>query len=383
MTERAAQVRESSSMLMTAAVTKAAGAPFELRQVELAEPSAGEVLVRLVSSGICRSDLIVRDQWYPVPLPVVLGHEGAGIVEAIGAGPAGDTALSVGDHVVLSFDSCGTCRSCLQGAPAYCANFVPRNFSGTRRDGTTAIRLAGAPVHGFFGQSSFATHSLASLRCVSKVPEELPLDLLGPLGCGVQTGAGSVLNSLRCEPGSSIAVFGAGAVGCSAVMAAVIAGCAPIVAVGRNPARLRLAEELGATHTIDLAKTDPVKEVRALTANQGVDYSIEAAGVPSVLRMAVDSLTAHGACGLLGGAAPGTEVALEMSGLMFGRQIRGIVEGDSVPQVFIPLLAQLHAQGRLPFDKMITAYPFDEINRAAADCEQGVSLKPILLFGER
>ncbi|MFC4913811.1 NAD(P)-dependent alcohol dehydrogenase [Actinomadura gamaensis] len=365
-------------MLITAALTEAAGAPFVLREVELDAPRPGEVLVRLVSAGICHSDLIVRDRWFPVPLPIVLGHEGAGVVEEVG----GDSAeVRVGDHVVLSFDSCGACARCRRGAPAYCADFVARNFSGVRGDGSTPMRSGSAAVHGFFfGQSSFATHALAPVRSVTPMPRDLPLELLGPLGCGVQTGAGSVLNSLACEPGSGIAVFGAGSVGCSAVMAAVIAGCDPIVAIGRNRARLRLAEELGATHTVELGRAEPVGRVRELTGGRGIDYTLEATGVPEILRMAVDALHSSGVCGVVGGAAPGTEVALEMSGLMFGRQVRGIVEGDSIPQLFLPVLADLHVRGRLPFDRMVSLYPFAEINQAARDSQRGGCLKPVLHF---
>ncbi|MEE1928884.1 NAD(P)-dependent alcohol dehydrogenase [Streptomyces sp. TRM 70351] len=368
-------------MLITAAVVYRPGGPFELAQVEIDTPGPGEVLVRMAGSGVCHSDLIVRDQWYPVPLPVVLGHEGAGVVEAVGEGVS---RVAVGDHVVLSYGFCGTCRHCVTGAPAYCADFIPRNFAGTRPDGSTTLRSAEGPVHGlFFGQSSFATYALARLASVTKVPADLPLHLLGPLGCAVQTGVGSVLHALRCGAGSSIAVFGAGSVGCSAVLGAVVAGCTTIVALGRNPARLRLAGELGATHVIDLRSTpDPVASLRDLTGGTGVDYSIEATGVPHVLRMAVDALHTRGVCGLVGAAAPGTEAALEMSGLMFGRQVRGIVEGDSVPQCTIPVLAELYRGGRLPFDRMIARYPFHRINEAAHDAATGKCVKPVLTFEE-
>ncbi|MFJ5303832.1 NAD(P)-dependent alcohol dehydrogenase [Streptomyces sp. NPDC088350] len=363
---------------VTAAVAVAAHRPFSVRDVELEQPRHDEVLVRMAGTGICHTDLICRDQWFPVPLPAVLGHEGAGVVEETGTGVHD---LDPGDRVVLSFNSCGGCRACASGRPAYCAGFLAHNFAGTRPDGSTPLREGQLPVHGaFFGQSSFAGHAVVARRSVVKVDTHLPLELLGPLGCGLQTGAGAVLNSLRCEPGSSIAVFGAGAVGCGAVMAAVAAGCATVAVVGRNASRLSRAKSVGATHTIDATDTDPVAELRALTGGLGVDYSVEATGAPQMLRRAVDCLAQEGICGLLGAAAPGTEVALDMSGLLFGRQVRGIVEGDSTPSVFIPALLDLYRRGRFPFDRLISLYPLGQINRAVADMRDGHVVKPVLTF---
>ncbi|MGW0804101.1 NAD(P)-dependent alcohol dehydrogenase [Nonomuraea sp. NPDC002799] len=366
-------------MRITAALTETRGAPFALTPLELDDPRPGEVLVRMVSSGVCHTDLIVRDQWYPVPLPAVLGHEGAGVVEAVGGGVG---YVAPGDHVVLTFNSCGGCRMCDHGRPAYCDGFFARNFAGARPDGSSPLRReGGADVHGvFFGQSSFATYALATERNVVKVDRDAPLELLGPLGCGVQTGAGGVLNSLDPPAGSDIAVFGAGSVGISAVMAAVIAGCSTIVAIDLNERRLELARELGATHAIDAALDDPVERLRDLTGGLGFDYTIETTAVPSVLRQAVDALGNGGTCGVIGAAALGTEVSLDMSSLLFGRSVRGIVEGDSVPRRFIPKLVDLHRQGRFPFDRLIRTYAFEDINQAVEDSEKGNTLKPVLTF---
>ncbi|WP_181792713.1 NAD(P)-dependent alcohol dehydrogenase [Streptomyces sp. WELS2] len=367
-------------MLIRAAVTDAPNNMFIIREVTLDPPGPGEVLVRMTGTGVCHSDLIVRDAWYPVPFPVVLGHEGAGVVEAVG-NEVGE--VSPGDHVVLSFASCGSCTRCRTGAPAYCAEFLARNFACGRPDGSTSLRRGASRVNGFFfGQSSFATHVLAPRRSVVRIPADLPLPLMGPLGCGVQTGACAVLKALRCEAGSRIAVFGAGSVGCSAVMAAVVAGCSTIAVVGRNKNRLRLAEELGATHVINAASVSAAESLRAISNGTGFDYTIEATGNPGLLRAAVDVLHTRGTCGVIGAARPGSEVALEMSGLMFGRRVRGIVEGDAVPQVDIPLLAALHQKGLLPFDRLITTYPFEAINEAARDVAIGKCVKPVLLFGE-
>ncbi|GHB83243.1 aryl-alcohol dehydrogenase [Streptomyces umbrinus] len=367
-------------MQIIAALTKTKGAPFTLAPLDLDDPRPGEVVVRMVSSGVCHTDLIVRDQWYPVPLPAVLGHEGAGVVEAVGDGV---TSVAPGDHVVLTFQSCGSCRTCLQGRPAYCDQFFACNFAGSRLDGSTPLhRESGDGVHGvFFGQSAFANYALATERNVVKVDQAAPLELLGPLGCGIQTGAGGVLNSLKPSAGSSIAVFGAGSVGLSAVMGAVIAGCTTIVAVDLNDQRLELAKEVGATHVINGAAGDTVAALRDLTGGLGLDFTVETTAVPAVLRQAADALNQGGTCGLIGAAAVGTEVSLDMSSLLFGRTVRGIVEGDSVPQLFIPKLVDLYQQGRFPFDKLIRTYAFEDINDAVEDSEKGTTLKPVLTFG--
>lgn len=365
-------------MQITAALTESKGAPFALASLELDDPRPGEVVVRMVGSGVCHTDIIVRDQWYPVPLPAVLGHEGAGVVESVGTGVS---YVAPGDHVVLTFNSCGGCRMCVAGRPAYCDQFFAHNFAGTRGDGSTPLHRDSGDVHGvFFGQSAFATYALATERNVVKVDPSVPLELLGPLGCGLQTGAGAVLNTLKPPAGSSLAVFGAGSVGLCAVMAAAVAGCTTIVAIDLNQQRLDLAKELGATHIINAAEGDTVARLQELTDGLGVDYSIETTAVPRVLRQAVDALNQGGTCGLIGAAALGTEASIDMSTLLFGRTLRGIVEGDSVPRTFIPKLVELYKQGRFPFDKLIKTYAFADINEAVADSEKGVTLKPVLTF---
>ena len=365
-------------MRITGAVTAAKGQSFKLTELELEEPRRNEVLVRMVGVGVCHTDLVARDQLDPVPLPAVLGHEGSGIVERVGADV---TVVAPGDHVVLSFSSCGKCRMCEQGRPAHCTTFYELNFGGSRADGTSPFRCDCGTVHGsFFGQSSFATYSVVPERNIVKVDKNVPLELLGPLGCGIQTGAGAVLKSLRPEPGSSIAVFGTGAVGLSAVMAAVVAGCTTIIAIDLNEGRLELAKELGATDTINGRAGNTLDSILELTNGVGIDYTLDTTAVPSVFRCAVDALATGGTCGLIGGAAPGTEVSIDMVTLLFGKTIKGIVEGDSVPRSFIPALIQLHRQGRFPFDRLIRKYPFADINRAVADSERGDTVKPVLTF---
>lgn len=365
-------------MNISAAVVREESRPFGIEEVELGEPRANEVLVRVTASGVCHTDLIVRDQWYPVPLPAVLGHEGSGVVEKVGEHV---TKVAPGDSVGLSYLSCGKCANCQRGAPAYCLDFYNHNFAGSRPDGTNAYHRDGEELHGhFFGQSSFATYALATERNVVKVRGDVPLELVGPLGCGVQTGAGGVLNSLRPQAGTSIAVFGTGTVGLSAIMAAKVAGCTTIIGVDVNDGRLELARDLGATHVVNGEEKNAVEEIQRITGG-GTDFSVETTAAPQVFRQAVDSLTLLGVCGLIGAAALGTEVSLDMNTILFGRTVRGIIEGDSVPDVFIPRLLELYVQGRFPFDRLVEYYDLDGINQAAEDSENGVVIKPVLRMG--
>ena len=366
----------SASRKIKAAIVRRKGGPFQIETLAVQEPRADEVLVRIVATGMCHTDIVIRDQVYPVPLPIVLGHEGAGVVESVGTAVR---KVAPGDHVVLSFMSCGHCAKCTSGQPAYCAKGHPLCFGGAREDGSTATRDGdAAPVHDhFFGQSSFGTFALANERTVVKVPKDVPLERLGPLGCGIQTGAGSVMNALKVGPGASFAAFGAGSVGLSAVMAARIVGATVIIAVDVIPARLALAKEIGATHVVNAVEDDPVAAIFEMTG--GVDFALESTGRPEVVRQAIDALGTRGACGIVGAAPIGTTASFDMGGLMSpGKSIRGIIQGDSVPELFIPQLIELHRQGRFPFDRLIKFYGLDEINQAAADSESGATIKPIL-----
>ena len=365
-----------SGSSITAAVVECGGAPFALESLDLGDLQPDEVRVRIMASGICHTDLLIREGTFPTPMPVVLGHEGAGIVEEVGSAV---TRVKVGDHVGCTYGSCGGCRMCAKGHPFHCTEFFERNFLATRTDGTTAISRHGAAVHShFFGQSSFSTGAVMAETSVVAIPDDVPFEVVAPFGCGVQTGAGGVMNVLRPLPNSSIAIFGAGGVGLSAVMAAVICGCAPIIAVDVRPGRLALAQELGATHVVDAGNVDPVEAVKALTGG-GVEASLETSGVPGVLRQAVDALGPDGTCGLIGAPPLGTEEPLDVNSVLaLGRGIKAIVEGHSVPQVFIPKLIDLWRAGRLPIDRLVRAYDFDQINQAAEDALAGEVVKPVL-----
>jgi len=366
---------------VTAAVIRSKGGPFVIEQLRLTEePRADEVLVRIVAAGMCHTDMVIRDQVYPVPLPIVLGHEGAGVVEKVGTSVV---KVKPGDHVVMSFLSCGRCRMCVTGRPNNCLTFNDYNFSGGRADGSNSLQDDRGPIHDhFFGQSSFSTFTLANERNVVKVPKAAPLELLGPLGCGIQTGAGAVMNALKVGPGASFAAFGVGAVGLSAIMAARAVGATTIIAVDVVPSRLALAREIGATHVVDAKAGDTVAAVKAIT-DGGVQFCLETTGLPAIVRQAVDALGVRGVCGIVGAAPPGTDIRIDITEFMqMAKTIYGIIEGDSVPDVFIPQLVDLFMQGRFPFDKLTKLYPFERINDAAQDSERGVTVKPIIRIGE-
>ena len=363
-------------MKISAAVTRAVKSSMTIEQLELKEPRADEILVRLVATGVCHTDIAMRDQAYPVPQPIVLGHEGAGVVEAIGAGVS---KVSPGDHVVMTYNSCGHCPCCIDDAATYCHDFFGYNFAGGRPDGSSPISNDDGPIHGnFFGQSSFATHSICHERNIVKVRDDAALELLGPLACGVQTGAGAIINVLEIGVGATLAVFGTGSVGLSGVMAARLMGATTIIGIDLNDDRLVLAKKLGCTHTINASGENPVERIMEITGT-GVDFCFETTGAPAVIRQAMESLTLRGTCGIVGASPIGTEISLDVVHLMTaGRSIRGIVEGESNPDIFIPALIDLYMQGQFPFDKLITFYPFEDINQAIDDSESGKVLKSVV-----
>ncbi|MEV0975020.1 NAD(P)-dependent alcohol dehydrogenase [Microtetraspora glauca] len=360
-------------MRITAAVLETAGGPFALRDVDLGDPRPDEVLVRLSGTGICGTDLEFATFF---PTPAVLGHEGSGVVERVGAQV---TSVAPGDRVAMSFTSCGSCVTCRTGSPAYCHRFDAVNFSGRRPDGSSALSLDGAEINGhFLGQSSFATHAVVPERAVVPIGDGIDLPLAGPFGCGFQTGAGGVFNVLRPEAGSSIAVFGAGAVGVAAIIAAAVSGCGIVAAVDVNAAKLEAARSYGATHAVDSTASDSAAALREI-APHGFDYVIDTTGRQDVLRTAVEALGPLGRCGVIG-VGPSPEMSFDWRSVLNGRTITGIIAGSSVPQVFLPKLLDLHAAGRFPVDRMMTAFPFEKINEAVAAVRAGEVAKAVLTF---
>ncbi|MGC0313331.1 NAD(P)-dependent alcohol dehydrogenase [Kitasatospora acidiphila] len=368
-----------STATATAAVARSAGQAFGIERIQLDDPRPHEVLVELEAVGICHTDLSVRAGHTPFPLPGVLGHEGVGTVAAVGDAV---TATTRGERVLLSFDSCGACRACRELLPVQCLHWQALNlFGGRRLDGSPVLwDDAGRSLHGkFFGQSSFATLALASDRNVVPVPKGLPAEALAPFGCGVQTGAGAVLNVLRPEPGHTLAVFGAGGVGLAAVMAARLTAATRIIAVDLRPARLELARELGATDIVDAHEQDAVAAIEDLTDGHGADRALEASGALPALRQAVTALAVGGVLGVAGAPPQGTELGLDIPQLLDrAPRIVGINQGASMPQRFLPALVELFRTGRLPVDKLVRGYPFEQIDRAAEDALSGAVVKPVL-----
>ena len=359
-----------------AAVVESEGADFAIEEVDLDDPRPDEVVVKIEAAGICHTDLTVRDGGLPTPLPAVLGHEGAGVVETVGAAVEG---LSEGDRVGLSFNYCGQCGNCLTGKPFYCFEFGPRNFGASRPDGTTAISREGEALHShFFGQSAFATRAVVPRNSVTKISGEVPFSILAPFGCGIQTGAGAVMNVIRPRPADALVVSGLGGVGMAAVMAAKVVGCQTIIAVDPNTARLDLGQELGATHGIDPSKDDVVEEVTRITG-EGAQFSLEMSGSIQALQQAVYCLAPAGVCGVVGAPPGGTEVSLDVNDILsVGRVVRGIVEGESIPRIFIPHLVSLWEEGLFPVDRLIETFDFERINEAAAKAHAGEVIKPVL-----
>jgi aryl-alcohol dehydrogenase len=365
-------------MRITAAVLRERGGRFtpEDVQLDLGGLQATEVCVALSATGLCHTDLAARDGHLPVALPAILGHEGAGVIVAIGAAVR---SVAIGDHVVLCPAACEVCGSCRSGHPSYCREMVRLNMPGPRPDGSYPHRDAtGAPINGgFFGQSSLATHCLAHESNVVKVDRDLPLDLLGPLGCGLQTGAGTVLNALRPGPGDAIAVFGSGPVGLAAVMAARASGCTIVIAVDINPQRLETARDLGATHVLDSREGDVTARIVEDICPAGLDGSIETTGRNDVIHHAVGVLGPRGRCALV--AVPSSpQLELPWSVMTAGRSVTFVQEGDSVPHLFIPRLIGLYRAGVFPFDRLIQYYDLANVGQAVEDFEHGRVIKAVV-----
>ncbi|MFV0306875.1 MAG: NAD(P)-dependent alcohol dehydrogenase [Desertimonas sp.] len=358
----------------TAAVLRSTDGAYSLESVMLRDLRGDEVLVRVVGVGMCHTDVLPRGEDFLAPPPIVPGHEGAGVVEAVGADVTG---IAVGDHVVLSFDSCRQCANCQAGQPAYCDTFFVRNLFGRELDGSSSATDAnGADVATrWFGQSSFAGRCIATARNTVVVDRSLPLELLGPLGCGIQTGAGSILCALDVQPGESVAVFGAGAVGLAAVMAARVAGANPIIAVELHEQRRALALELGATHVIAGDAPDVVEQIHALT-DGGVQYSFDTTGLPGVVRTALAATRMTGTLGMVG-AQQGN---LELEALdTVGKTMVGILEGSADPQTFIPRMIELWRAGEFPFDRLVEQFPLERIDEAEQASLTGRVIKPVLI----
>jgi aryl-alcohol dehydrogenase len=366
---------------VTAAVIREPKGKFTIEDLELDEIRPNEVRVRVVAVGVCHTDVAMRDAVFPIPMPVVLGHEGAGVVEAVGSNV---TKVSVGDHVVMSAAYCGHCLQCLTGGEAYCENGFAEDFGGRRTlDGTTSLSSSTGEVVSshFFGQSSFSTYANVVESSLVLVDRDLPLDKIAFLGCGMQTGAGSILNELRPPAGSSVAIAGTGAVGHAAVMAARASGCTTIIAIDRHQKRIELAQELGATDGIHGEAEDASEELLRLTSGRGVDVILNTTDSPAALGSLAGALAIRGSLATVAAMTPGTNATFEVGGsLLKGWNFRTIVQGSSVPQQMVPRLIEMWKGGQFPVDKLVRTYDFTDISTAFEDSESGAVVKPLLLF---
>jgi aryl-alcohol dehydrogenase len=378
-------------MMIRAALARAPGRFLEIEDVTIEAPRPTEVLVRFAASGICHTDLTGKASWPITQSPMVFGHEGAGVVEALGSAV---TRLRPGDTVVASFRSCRECDFCRDGRLPYCRLHGQLNFRGSRADGSTSLNLSGTRIHsGFFGQSSFATHALVEAESLIRFDGRMPLHLAAPLGCGVQTGAGTVLNVLRPSPDSVLAVFGGGGVGMAAVLAARALDVRDVIVVDPVASRLDLAMDLGATdarHPIELSTGSPIEATHAFVSTDapgalaqalrmvrknGVVATVAAKG----LNEALAELTFGGPEGRVTPAVIEVD-AVDLIGS--GRTVHGVIQGNSNPAEIIPHLAGLYLTGRFPVDRIVTTYPFGEINKAIDDIQRGAAIKAVVLMPE-
>lgn len=350
--------------------------------IELDAPKADEVLVEIVACGVCHTDTTVLDGTVPSAFPKILGHEGSGIVKEVGANVRG---IQPGDHVVLAWSVCCECEECMNAHPSNCELSGMLNFGGVMIDGTTPIHNGkGQDVGNFFGQSSFAEYAIVNQKNCVVIDKDVPLEIMGPLGCGVNTGAGTVLVGLKPEPGDTIAVFGTGGVGMSAMMGAKIANCSKIIAVDIVDSRLKMAKKIGATDVVNskgLTPDEVAAKIHEITGGKGVNWTVDTTGVPDVFIAAIRSLCIGGTLGYV--AVPRGPVEINPADLLFfARKINAIMEGDTVTKYFIPKLVDYYKRGQLPFDKLIKKYPVTDIEKAFADSASGKVIKPVLIFKE-
>lgn len=366
-------------MKIKAAVSRQAESAFTIEDVTLDAPRENEILVRIAGVGLCHTDLLARDMVLPIRQPSVLGHEGSGVVEAVGSAIE---SVKPGDHVVLTFAYCGSCRRCNDHDPACCVQFPVLNFSGGRSDGSMALHgTDGEAISShFLGQSSFGSMALAYESNVIPIDRDVPIEIMGPLGCGVQTGAGAIMNTLACTSGSSLLILGGGSLGLSAVLAAIVQRCGTIIVSEPHAARRALAIELGATHVIDPAAQDVTAAVRAIVP-QGVDYAFDTTGVAKVAGAALVAMGMRGKLVIAGVPLdPASELGVPIMPMVsMGQTVVGMVAGDSEPAEFIPRLVALYRAGQFPFDRLVTQYPLDQINEAVADHSSGRCVKAVLI----
>jgi len=362
---------------MKAAVQYEVGKPLVVDDVTLEDPQQNEIKVKIVASGVCASDWHFIKGDMPVPVPVVMGHEGAGIVEKVGPGV---TSVAPGDHVLMMVAfSCGKCRYCVEGRPTRCVENLPIQMMASLPGGATRLRKNGKPVNHIFGLAAFAEYAVVHERSVVKIRKDAPLDKVCLMGCGITTGMGAAINTTKMKAGETVVVYGCGGVGLSAIMGAKLAGAGKLIAVSRSDRKLAAAKQFGADYVIKSGVEDPVAKVKELTGGMGADYAIEAVGKGEVMMQAFGSIHAGGKC-VIAGMAPLTEILTIMPfEFLLGKTIVGTVQGDIVAPIEIPRYVDMYMDGKLPLDKMITnVYKLSQINEAFAALDKSEVIRSVI-----
>jgi S-(hydroxymethyl)glutathione dehydrogenase/alcohol dehydrogenase len=364
-------------MKFRAAVLNRVGEPLTVDRLDMAPLAPGDVLVQVRASGLCHTDLEVIQGSLAYPLPIVLGHEGAGVVAAVGSAVS---SVQPGDHVICSWNPhCGHCFYCERAVPILCEPFTRHQPKGRLLDGTTRMSRDGEPVHHYSVTSTHAEYTVVPESGAIPIPREMPFDRACIIGCGVMTGVGAVVRKARVEPGASVLVIGCGAVGLNAVQGARLAGAATIIAADVGAAKLERAKAFGATHAVDVGAADVVDQVRALTGGRGADHVIEAAGHPAAFRFAVEAVRPAGQVVWLGKINVDHEVSFRWGSLMGEKRIVRSSYGDAVPKRDFPWLCELWLDGRLELDALITRrIDLDAINDGFADLAQGVGIRTVI-----
>jgi S-(hydroxymethyl)glutathione dehydrogenase / alcohol dehydrogenase len=354
--------------------------PLRIETVEVLPPGPGEVRVRIHAAGVCHSDLHVMKGDQPMKVPIILGHEGAGVIEEVGPGV---TDLEPGDHVIPIWRmSCGRCGYCLGGRPALCDVGTRLRFTGLMPDGQTRFRnAAGEPILHYAGVSTFSQLSTMPEAAVVKIPKDVSFEHAALIGCGVITGFGAVMNAAGVPAGSSVAVFGAGGIGLNIVQTARLAGATTIIAIDRVPRKLGYAAGFGATHVIDSTDSDPVQAVKDLTGGLGVDFAFEAVGLPEPIEQAYDSTKKGGTCVVVGISPPSARARINVNALVYAEKtLKGSIYGSTRPRIDLLRLIDLHRAGRIDLDSLLTrTYPLSQINEAYEALERGEVARSLVL----
>ena len=359
---------------MKAAVLYEVNTPLVVEDVELEDPKQGEVLVKVAAAGVCHSDLSFMEGRWKIAIPLVMGHEGAGIVEKVGEGVS---SVQPGDHVIFSWvASCGVCRNCSRGKPYLCSN-TPLS---TMKDGTSRFKKGDVQLFHQTGISSFSEYTVVHETSIVKIREDMPLDKAALVSCGVLTGVSAVVNAAKVELGSSVAVFGCGGVGLNVIQGAKMVGATKIIAVDRLDSKLEMAKEFGATHVVNATTEDAVARIKEITGS-GADYAFEVVGMPEVVAQAFDSTDAAGTTVMVGMPPLRAPLTINTLGLFLGKTLKGAYFGSAHFRTEMPALVDLYMEGRLKLDELITCtYPLAEINDAFEAMKRGEVARSIIKF---